>query len=94
MAYGNGYKGSGESRRIMCKRKGRNMKRYSNLYTELISTRGAISVKTDGDRSYTRQTATYRSGGSYITYNNRRYSLKSIKSFKVYRGDLQIIFKR
>ena len=94
MAYGNGNKGTGEARKFSNKRYARSMKRYSTLYSNLTSARGTAHVKTSGDRSYVRQTISFREGAPYFVYGSRRYSLKSIESFRVYRRALQIIFKR
>jgi hypothetical protein len=94
MAYGNGNKGTGESRKFSNKRYARSMKRYSTLYSNLTSSRGAAKVKTSGDRSYVNQTISFRVGSPYFVYRSSRYALKAIESFQVYRGALQIIFKR
>ena len=94
MAYGNGNRGAREGGRFASKRYSRSMKRYSTLYSSLKTVRGAAKVKTSGDRSYSSKAITYRAGSPYFAYDGRRRALKSIESFKVYRGELQIIFKR
>ena len=94
MAYGNGNKGTGDVRRFANKRYSRSMKRYSTLYSNLEASRGVAKVKTSGDRSYTSQSIVYRKGSPYFSYGSRRYALKTIESFSVYRKALQIIFKR
>ena len=94
MAYGNGNKGTGDVRRFSSKRYSRSMKRYSALYSNLDTSRGAAKVKTSGDRSYVNQSIVYRKGSPYFSYGSRRYALKTIESFSVHRGSLQIIFKR